>query len=192
MPEAVRHAVVAQRQSSAPVSRRSRFEPARRLQARGSVTCGAQDSGCNPVAFGRAVRLGLSPPTRQRARRPTRRTPARLAGNRGARPCGPPNSGSWRNRQHSGLLSRGLKVRLLPVPPLHQSARTQLVTGPACRAGSGRVRSSSCAPVQTLVGVGCGYFDPVQTDGLRPGCRVRLFPGSWGFAGGVELSYFAS
>jgi hypothetical protein len=56
-------AVVAQGQSSAPVSRRSRFEPARRLQLRGSVTCGTQDAGCNPVAFGRAVRLGLSPPT---------------------------------------------------------------------------------------------------------------------------------
>jgi hypothetical protein len=52
MPEAVRHAVVAQGQSSAPVSRRSRFEPARRLQLRGSVTCGAQDAGCNPAASG--------------------------------------------------------------------------------------------------------------------------------------------
>jgi hypothetical protein len=46
MPEAARHAVVAQRQSSALVSRRSRFETARRLPNQGK--CHLRGAGCRP------------------------------------------------------------------------------------------------------------------------------------------------
>jgi hypothetical protein len=109
------------RSSKARAARRYRADrrstPRGGSNKRGSVTCGAQDAGCNPVAFGRVVQLGLSPPfacvfQRLGIAADNRATVVRL------HPQVPILPGSWRNRQRSGLLSRGLKVRLLPVPPI--------------------------------------------------------------------------
>jgi hypothetical protein len=49
-------------QATSLVRRQRSFDPTRKHQFRGSVTRGARDVGCNPIAERRAVRLSLSPP----------------------------------------------------------------------------------------------------------------------------------
>ena len=49
-------------QATSLVRRQRSFDPTRKHQFRGSVTRGARDVGCNPIAERRAVQLSLSPP----------------------------------------------------------------------------------------------------------------------------------
>jgi hypothetical protein len=101
--------------------------------SRGSVTCGAQEAGCNPVAFGRAVRLGLSPPNL-----PVSSTAGNPADNRATDGSTPrvPNTGSWRN----SAAQRPLKPRVggsTPSGPTSSArfARASRIALRVCEAG---------------------------------------------------------